>query len=170
MELIAVIMKAPTSTQRFEDATNLLNYGFSTYTLENVVPESALAAGARVPGDPGHSAAGAGGEHVVIGIGGSYLGARGVIECLCSPNYNLKKKDTPNIYFVGNGLTADSLQEIIELLEDEDFSVNVISKSGTTTEPAVAFRFFRKMHWRTSMAATVPASGSSPPRTRRGAP
>ena len=65
---------------------------------------------------------------VVIGIGGSYLGARGVIECLCSPNYNLKKKDTPNIYFIGNGL-----------------SVNVISKSGMTTEPAVAFRFFRRL-------------------------
>ncbi len=81
---------------------------------------------------------------VVIGIGGSYLGARGVIDCLCSPNYNLKKKDTPNIYFAGNGLSADALQEILELVEDEDFSVNVISKSGTTTEPAVAFRFFRE--------------------------
>ena len=81
---------------------------------------------------------------VVIGIGGSYLGARGVIECLCSPNYNLKKKSTPNIYFVGNGLSADALNEVVELLADEDFSVNVISKSGTTTEPAVAFRFFRK--------------------------
>ena len=82
---------------------------------------------------------------VVIGIGGSYLGARGVIDCLCSPNYNLKKKDTPNIYFMGNGLSADSMQEVMDLLEGVDFSVNVISKSGTTTEPAVAFRFFRKM-------------------------
>ena len=81
---------------------------------------------------------------VVIGIGGSYLGARGVIDCLCSPNYNLKKKDTPNIYFAGNGLSADALQESLELVEGEDFSVNVISKSGTTTEPAVAFRFFRE--------------------------
>ena len=81
---------------------------------------------------------------VVIGIGGSYLGARGVIDCLCSPNYNLKKKNTPNIYFAGNGLSADALQEILELVEGEDFSVNVISKSGTTTEPAVAFRFFRE--------------------------
>ena len=81
---------------------------------------------------------------VVIGIGGSYLGARGVIDCLCSPNYNLKKKDTPNIYFAGNGLSADALAEILELVEDEDFSVNVISKSGTTTEPAAAFRFFRE--------------------------
>ena len=82
---------------------------------------------------------------VVIGIGGSYLGARGVIECLCSPNYNLKKKDTPNIYFIGNGLSSDALTETMELVKDVDFSVNVISKSGTTTEPAVAFRFFREL-------------------------
>ncbi len=82
---------------------------------------------------------------VVIGIGGSYLGARGVIECLCSPNYNLKKKSTPNVYFVGNGLSADAMQEVVDLLDGVDFSVNVISKSGTTTEPAVAFRFFREL-------------------------
>lgn len=82
---------------------------------------------------------------VVIGIGGSYLGARGVIECLASPNYNLKKKDTPNIYFVGNGLSGEALGEVMELVADVDFSVNVISKSGTTTEPAVAFRFFREL-------------------------
>ena len=82
---------------------------------------------------------------VVIGIGGSYLGARGVIECLCSPNYNLRRKDTPNIYFVGNGLSDRQLRETMELLEGVDFSVNVISKSGTTTEPAVAFRFFREL-------------------------
>ena len=77
---------------------------------------------------------------VVIGIGGSYLGARGVIECLRSPNYNLKRKDTPNIYFVGNGLSSDYMSEIVELLDGVDFSVNVISK-----EPAVAFRFFREL-------------------------
>ena len=82
---------------------------------------------------------------VVIGIGGSYLGARGVIECLCSPNYYLKKKDTPNFYFIGNGLSSDQLSETMELLDGVDFSVNVISKSGTTTEPAVAFRFFRRL-------------------------
>ena len=82
---------------------------------------------------------------VVIGIGGSYLGARGVIECLRSPNYNLKKKDTPNIYFIGNGLSSDALTEVMELVDGVDFSVNVISKSGTTTEPAVAFRFFREL-------------------------
>ena len=80
---------------------------------------------------------------VVIGIGGSYLGAKGAIDFLCSPNYNLKKKDTPNIYFVGCGLSADYLQEIMDLIDGQDFSVNVISKSGTTTEPAVAFRFFK---------------------------
>ena len=82
---------------------------------------------------------------VVIGIGGSYLGARGVIECLCSPNYNLKKKDTPNIYFTGNGLSSDQMAELMDLLEGVDFSVNVISKSGTTTEPAVAFRIFKAL-------------------------
>ena len=52
---------------------------------------------------------------VVIGIGGSYLGARGVIDCLCSPNYNLKKKNTPNVYFVGNGLSSDAMQEVLDL-------------------------------------------------------
>ncbi|MBQ7713310.1 MAG: glucose-6-phosphate isomerase [Oscillospiraceae bacterium] len=82
---------------------------------------------------------------VVIGIGGSYLGARGVIECLGSPNYNLKKKDTPNVYFVGNGLSSAATREIYDLVKDADFSVNVISKSGTTTEPAVAFRFFKAL-------------------------
>ncbi len=93
---------------------------------------------------------------VVIGIGGSYLGARGVIECLCSPNYNLKRKNTPNIYFVGNGLSDRQLRETMELLEGVDFSVNVISKSGTTTEPAVAFRFFRELlEDRTKVSANI---------------
>ena len=82
---------------------------------------------------------------VVIGIGGSYLGARAVVELLGSPNYNLKKKDTPDIYFAGNGLSTDALLELIEIIGDRDFSVNVISKSGTTTEPAVAFRIFKNM-------------------------
>ena len=82
---------------------------------------------------------------VVIGIGGSYLGARAVLELLRSPNYDLKKKDTPNIYFIGNGLSSEALTETMELVKDVDFSVNVISKSGTTTEPAVAFRFFREL-------------------------
>ncbi|MCI8438477.1 MAG: glucose-6-phosphate isomerase [Oscillospiraceae bacterium] len=82
---------------------------------------------------------------VVIGIGGSYLGARAAIELLYSNNYNLIKKDAPNIYFAGNGLSGDAMQEIVDLIGDDDFSVNVISKSGTTTEPAVAFRFFKAM-------------------------
>ena len=82
---------------------------------------------------------------VVIGIGGSYLGARAVIELLRSPNYNLIKKDTPDIFFAGNGLSSDAVQETIELIGERDFSINVISKSGTTTEPAVAFRVFRAL-------------------------
>ena len=82
---------------------------------------------------------------VVIGIGGSYLGARAVVELLASPNYNLKKKETPDIYFAGNGLSTDALLELIEIIGDRDFSVNVISKSGTTTEPAIAFRIFKGM-------------------------
>ena len=80
---------------------------------------------------------------VVIGIGGSYLGARAVIDLLASPNYNLKKKDTPDIFFAGNGLSTDALLELLALIGDRDFSVNVISKSGTTTEPAVSFRIFK---------------------------
>ena len=82
---------------------------------------------------------------LVVGIGGSYLGARAVIDLLASPNYNLKKKDTPEIYFAGNGLSTDTLLELISLIGDRDFSVNIISKSGTTTEPAVAFRIFKDM-------------------------
>ena len=82
---------------------------------------------------------------VVIGIGGSYLGARAVVELLHSPNFNLTHKDGPEIYFAGNGLSSDAMLEVIDLVKDKDFSVNVISKSGTTTEPAVAFRIFKAM-------------------------
>ncbi len=80
---------------------------------------------------------------VVIGIGGSYLGARAVIEYLKAPLYNTLKKKTPDIYFAGNCISADSLNEILQICEGRDVCVNVISKSGTTTEPAVAFRVFR---------------------------
>ena len=80
---------------------------------------------------------------LVIGIGGSYLGARAAIEFVKSPNYNLITKDSPKIIFAGNSLSAAQTAEIIEMLDGVDFSVNVISKSGTTTEPAVAFRIFR---------------------------
>lgn len=82
---------------------------------------------------------------IVIGIGGSYLGARAAIEFVKSPNYNLLKKDTPEIYFVGNGISSSALNEILSLCEGKDISVNIISKSGTTTEPAVAFRIFKKL-------------------------
>ena len=80
---------------------------------------------------------------VVIGIGGSYLGARAVIEYLKSPNYNNVKKNTPDIYFAGNAISADSLNELLSICEGRDVCINVISKSGTTTEPAIAFRVFR---------------------------
>mgnify|MGYP000104704747 FL=1 len=82
---------------------------------------------------------------VVIGIGGSYLGARAVIELLKSPNYNALSKDTPDIYFVGNGISSDALTDVVAMIGERDFSVNVISKSGTTTEPAIAFRIFKEM-------------------------
>ena len=82
---------------------------------------------------------------VVIGIGGSYLGARAVIEFLKSPLYNNLKKNTPDIYFAGNSISAGALNEILALCEGRDVCVNVISKSGTTTEPAVAFRVFRTL-------------------------
>ena len=82
---------------------------------------------------------------VVIGIGGSYLGARAVIELLKSPNYNALPKNTPDVYFLGNGISSDALTDVVTMLGDRDFSVNVISKSGTTTEPAIAFRIFKEM-------------------------
>ena len=82
---------------------------------------------------------------VVIGIGGSYLGARAAIEFCTSQNYNLVSKGTPNIYFSGNSISGNSLSELVDLVKDIDFSVNVISKSGTTTEPAIAFRIFREL-------------------------
>lgn len=82
---------------------------------------------------------------IVIGIGGSYLGARAVIEFVKSNNYNDLRKDTPAIYFAGNSISSNSLAELIEICENKDFSVNVISKSGTTTEPAVAFRVFKEL-------------------------
>ena len=80
---------------------------------------------------------------IVIGIGGSYLGARAAIEFLKSHYYNNKKKDTPDIYFAGNSISSTALAELLEICDGKDVSVNVISKSGTTTEPAIAFRVFR---------------------------
>ncbi len=82
---------------------------------------------------------------VVIGIGGSYLGARAVIEAVKSAQYNLACKATPQIFFAGSSVSPSALQDIVALCEGKDFSVNVVSKSGTTTEPAVAFRVFREL-------------------------
>lgn len=82
---------------------------------------------------------------VVIGIGGSYLGARAAIEFLKSPNYNAMAKNTPAIYYAGNSISSTALAELLELCEGKDVSINMISKSGTTTEPAIAFRVFREL-------------------------
>ena len=85
---------------------------------------------------------------VVIGIGGSYLGARAVIEALTNTFNNMltdKQRKYPQILYVGNNLSPNYINELIEYIGDKDFSVNVISKSGTTTEPAIAFRIFREI-------------------------
>lgn len=82
---------------------------------------------------------------IVIGIGGSYLGARAVIEALKSQNYNALAKDTPQIYFIGNSLSPSMITELKAICAGKDICINVISKSGTTTEPAIAFRIFRDM-------------------------
>ena len=82
---------------------------------------------------------------IAIGIGGSYLGARAAIEFVKSPLYNNLKKDTPDIYFAGNSISSAALSELLAICEGKDICVNVISKSGTTTEPAVAFRVFREL-------------------------
>ena len=85
---------------------------------------------------------------LVIGIGGSYLGARAVIDALTSSFYNIlpeKQRKYPQIIYVGNNLSSNYMNELIEYLADKDFSVNIISKSGTTTEPAIAFRIFREI-------------------------
>ena len=82
---------------------------------------------------------------VVIGIGGSYLGARAAIEFVKSPLYNNLSKDTPDIYFAGNNISSTALTELISICEGKDICVNVISKSGTTTEPAIAFRVFKSI-------------------------
>jgi glucose-6-phosphate isomerase len=85
---------------------------------------------------------------LVIGIGGSYLGARAAIEMLQHSFYNALpkvKRKTPQILFVGNNISSTYMKDLIDLLDGKDFSINVISKSGTTTEPAIAFRLFRKL-------------------------
>ena len=82
---------------------------------------------------------------VVLGIGGSYLGARAAIEYIKSPNYNALPKQTPDIFFAGNNASGEYLQQVIELIGNRDFSVNVVSKSGSTIETAIALRFFKSM-------------------------
>ncbi len=85
---------------------------------------------------------------LVVGIGGSYLGARAAIEFFSHSFYNVLpkgKRKTPEIYFVGNSISSKYIQDLKDVLEGKDFSVNIISKSGTTTEPAIAFRVFKKM-------------------------
>ena len=85
---------------------------------------------------------------VVIGIGGSYLGARAVIESLSNTFENMlpcSKRKNPKIVYVGNNLSPNYINDLIEMIGDKDFSINVISKSGTTTEPAIAFRIFREI-------------------------
>ena len=85
---------------------------------------------------------------IVIGIGGSYLGARAVIECLTSSFSNMlskEKRGVPLVLYAGNNISPNYLNELIEAIEGKDFSINVISKSGTTTEPAIAFRTFREI-------------------------
>ena len=85
---------------------------------------------------------------IVIGIGGSYLGARAVIECLTSSFSNMlskEKRGVPLVLYAGNNISPNYLNELIEAIEGKDFSINVISKSGTTTEPAIEFRTFREI-------------------------
>ena len=82
---------------------------------------------------------------IAIGIGGSYLGARAAIEFVKSPLYNSLKKDTPDVYFAGNSINSAYLNELLSLCEGKDICINVISKSGKTTEPAIAFRIFREL-------------------------
>jgi len=82
---------------------------------------------------------------IVIGIGGSYLGARAAIEYIKSPLYNNLKKDTPDVYFTGNSISSSAFAEILAICEGKDVCINVVSKSGTTTEPAVTFRILRQM-------------------------
>ena len=85
---------------------------------------------------------------IVIGIGGSYLGARAAIEALRHSFYNVIPKEqrkTPQIFFAGNNISSTYLEHLLEVVGDRDFSINIISKSGTTTEPAIAFRLFKRL-------------------------
>ena len=82
---------------------------------------------------------------VVIGIGGSYLGARAAVELLCGQNHNTFNNGAPQIFFAGNSISSDYLNKLLDYCSQRDFSVNIVSKSGTTTEPAIAFRAFSEL-------------------------
>ena len=83
---------------------------------------------------------------VVIGIGGSYLGARAAVEFCKGQMYNgVREKGIPEVYFVGSNISSSYLNDVVQIIGERDFSINVISKSGTTTEPAIAFRIFKKL-------------------------
>ena len=85
---------------------------------------------------------------IVIGIGGSYLGARAAIEMLTNNFYNVLSKEdrkTPQIFYVGNNISATYMNQLLQAIKGKDISVNIISKSGTTTEPAIAFRIFKDL-------------------------
>lgn len=106
---------------------------------------------------------------LVIGIGGSYLGARAAIEFLRHSFYNMipkEKRGTPEIYFVGNSISTRYISHLIDVIGDRDFSINMISKSGTTTEPAIAFRVFKRC-WRKNTEKKKPQRESMRPRTRQ---
>ena len=108
---------------------------------------------------------------IVIGIGGSYLGARAAIEFLRHGFYNNISSDTrktPEIYYAGNNISGAYIQGLLDVVGDRDFSINVISKSGTTTEPAIAFRVFKKkIEEKYGKEEATSYSGSSIPRSHR---
>ena len=106
---------------------------------------------------------------IVIGIGGSYLGARAAIEFVKGQMYNqVRPEGTPEVYFAGNNISSSYLNDLVKIIGDRDFCINVISKSGTTTEPAIAFRILRSFA-RKNTAARARRSASLRPRTRSAA-
>ena len=107
---------------------------------------------------------------IVIGIGGSYLGARAAIEFVNGQMYNqIRPEGTPEVYFAGNNISSSYLNDLVKIVGDRDFCINVISKSGTTTEPAIAFRELQGAVREANTAARARRSASSPPRTRSAA-
>lgn len=107
---------------------------------------------------------------IVIGIGGSYLGSKAVITALTSTFFNEETdRKAPKIYFAGENISGKYMKDLIDLVKDQDICVNVISKSGTTTEPAIAFRFFKEMLEKNT-GRMAPRTVSLPPQTRSGAP